>query len=96
MKKIFISLLSVLFLYIHSIVYAQPPPPPNVPRITPQAIKILISKGVKCIFIDSSTFGDSHICGAIYVSYRWCPPYGKEKIKNIKIPKNYYIFCYCT
>ena len=91
---VFIICLS--FLLIVEQVYAQPPAPPNIPRITPEAIKSLISKGIKFIFIDSSTFGDFHICGAIYISHLWCPPYGKERIKNIRIPKDYYIFCYCA
>ena len=85
-----------IILFIKSLAYSQPPAPHNIPRITPQTIKALISKGIKYVFVDCSTFGNSHICGAIYISYTWCPPYGKERIKNIKIPKDYYIFCYCT
>jgi len=92
MKKI-ITLNLAFFILIVQILYATPPPA-NVPRITPQQIKYLISKGIKYIFIDSSVAGDSHICGATYISYTWFPPYGKERIKNIRIPKDYYIFCY--
>jgi len=95
MKKI-ITLSLFLFILTTQKLCAQQPAPPNIPRITPEAIKSLMSKGIKYIFIDSSTFGNSHVCGAIYISHTWCPPYGKERIKNIRIPKDYYIFCYCT
>ena len=96
-KQIKIFYLFLVAIISTKFLYAQPPAPPNIPRITPKAIKSLIfQKRVKYVFIDSSTFGNSHVCGAIYISHTWCPPYGKERIKNIRIPKDYYIFCYCT
>ncbi len=92
MKKIFTIL---LFLSLTSSVYSGAAhAPANVPRISAEVVKLFISRGVKYIFIDSSTFGDSHVCGAIFISYTWIPPYGKNKIKKINIPKDYYIFCY--
>jgi len=94
MKTSFI-LFFILFL-ISSNLVAQPPAPPNIPRITPEAIKQIIKKGNKYIFIDSCSFGKSHVCGAIFISHLWVPPYGENRIKHIRIPKNYYIFCYCT
>jgi len=94
MKKIFFFFLFLFFVSNNSI--AQPPAPPNIPRITPEAIKQIIKKGKKYIFIDSASHGDSHICGAIFISHLWVPPYGRNRIKHIRIPKDYYIFVYCT
>jgi len=85
----------LLQIFIIKISQSQPPAPSNIPRITPHTIKLLILKGIKYIFIVSSVSGDSHICGATYISYTWLSsPYGKERIKNIRIPRDYYIFCY--
>ena len=94
-KKFFIFVI-LFFIFISIRSFAQQPAPPNIPRITAQAIKEIIRTGKKYIFIDSCTFGKSHVCGAIFISHLWVPPYGPNRIKRIRIPKDYYIFCYCT
>ena len=97
MKKKLIPITFIIIIITINISYAQVHAPSSTPRITPDIIKALLSKEVKYLFIDNSTFGDGHICGAMFISYLWCPPYGpKEKIKEIKIPKDYYLFCYWT
>jgi len=89
----------LLFLLFPLYTIAQPQAPPNIPRIKAEEIKFLIKKqNIKYIFIDAGAYTIGHLCGAVFINYSWCgPPYGpKEKIKNIKIPKDYYIFVYCT
>jgi len=56
----------------------------------------LVKQGVKYVIIDSATFGSKHVCGAIFISYTWVPPWSKKPRIKVKIPKDYYIFVYCT
>ncbi len=95
MRKVLILILLFFFCFQFK-VFSETRGEFSVPRISAKTVKLLILKGVNYIFIDSSTFGDSHICGAVFISYTWIPPYGKNRIKRVNIPKDYYIFCYCT
>ena len=71
-------------------------PLPHVPRLSAKAAMTLVKQGVKYVIIDSATFGSEDVCGAIFISYSWVPPWTKKPRIKVKIPKDYYIFVYCT
>jgi hypothetical protein len=68
---------------------------PKVPRISAQEAKQLILAGEKVVFVYAGYEVDEVVCGSFYIPYTQVPPADDGSKVTFRVPRDYWILCYC-
>ena len=67
-------------------------------RITAEQVKQLHQVGQKMVFVYSGYEGgegDEVVCGSLIIPYIKVPPYADGSTIRVRIPKDWWIMCFC-
>ena len=71
---------------------------PKGNRISAKQVKMLMREGANMVFVYSGYEGgegDDIVCGSLIIPYDEVPPFGDGSRVGIRIPKDWWVICYC-
>ncbi len=100
MKRIGIMVGVLVLTLVSNVAYAQKwweewDSHPTVPKITAGEVKTMMLAGEKIAFVYAGYRVDEIVCGSFYIPYTKVPPNSDGSTVNFKVPKNYWVMCYC-
>lgn len=101
MKRITIILCFFILTLILDVAYAEQwwqqwDSFPKAPTITADRVKYMMLGGEKkIVFVYAGYWVDEIVCGSFYIPYTKVPPFSDGSKVNFKVPKDYWVMCYC-
>lgn len=99
MKRIIITLMSLILILISTVAYGQEwwqtwEVYPKVPRITAKEVKRLMLSGEKMVFVYAGYEIDKIVCSSFFIPYTLVPPNKDGSQVTFRVPADYWVMCY--